>query len=63
MRAQGARKNGQVLPKITRRPRDKDHTGTLATDVIIQSEISQGDKRRVLKSRGIARQTPPCQQP
>ena len=39
MRDQGARKNGQVLPKITRRPRDKDHTGAMSTDVITQCEI------------------------
>src|SRR5262249_19883584 len=41
---QWARKNVQVLTKITRRARDKHHAGAVATDVIPQFEIPQLDE-------------------
>src|SRR5262249_53764648 len=47
---QWARKNVQLLTKITRCPRDKHNTGALSTDVIPQCEIPQCDEGHICYS-------------
>jgi len=44
---QGARKNIQLLTKITRRTRDKHHTRALSMDGIPQFEIPQFDEGHI----------------